>query len=147
MNYKKTIVGQVLVLILILFTFSLLVLSFIPVEAKDEDVKRGWNDKNYEEEFKGELFGDFDYMTIVPHEEILSRDIGNFVVFYKYGEEILSKSTHNYLKRVYYLMYDKFTDVIYYSNDDFSRITPMYNSDGSFMCYSDCELKNIISKQ
>ena len=62
---------------------------------------------------KGELFGLPDSYIIEPYEEYLERDIGNFVIFYKYGEYIYSEYTSPSIHNSYYLAYDKVNKGVY----------------------------------
>lgn len=107
----------------ILLGFSILLCGFGMNEYKDSKKDIYFNE--------GDLFGLTDNYTVEQYEEYLERDIGNFVIFYKYGEYVYSKSSSPSITNYYYLAYDKVEENVYIvtKNNGCFQFTPLLNKD------------------
>lgn len=105
--------------------------------------------KNDESYLKSEdtIFGEYNYYDIEVCEENINKDIGQFIIFYKYGELRYSDSSETHIANEYYLAYNKYTQVVYiltpvdnsYVFNEFSK------SDGSAFTYN--EFKDLMSEE
>lgn len=105
--------------------------------------------KNDESYLKSEdtIFGEYDYYDIEVCEENINKDIGQFIIFYKYGELRYSDASATYIANEYYLAYNKYTQVVYILTpvDNSYVFDELSKSDGSAFTYN--EFKNLMSEE
>ena len=88
---------------------------------------------------EGDLFGKLDNYTNIVHSEYLERDIGQFVIFYKYGELQYSSASMPSVDNIYYLAYEKVSRGVYVVtvNNDSFVFTPVLNGSGGVYTYEE----------
>lgn len=125
-----------IILVCILFALSLIIVGFTLFK----------NDESY---LKSEdtIFGEYDHYDIEVCEEYINKDIGQFIIFYKYGELRYSDSSATYVANKYYLAYSKCTQVVYILTpvDNSYVFNELSKSDGSAFTYN--EFKDLIKSK
>lgn len=125
-----------IILVCILFALSLIIVGFTLFK----------NDESYLKS-EGTVFGEYDYHDIEVCEENINKDIGQFIIFYKYGELRYSDSSATRIANKYYLAYNKYTQVVYILTpvDNSYVFNELSKSDGSAFTYN--EFKDLIKSK